>query len=783
MRTIYFATIFLFVLVFAMSGCSTNRLQDPATPEDATGAISSNTPRQLWGIYQFTVDKSNETLETVPVRSSSVHLNALGFLEPPPLVLLTIDNLQFNGNMIEVDVGLRHPFLGMTQFSGFDVCGILISDGSTGGFNDAALVYPSAGDFRLLNSDGYTRWWNPLEFPVNTGDIFCYVDGLLGTPDSIAGYTATLNGYKYFCDSLNADDDLFNVDPMERGLFSPGVKNVRHYSIAMGDEGLSFNYAVDASWQFPDGDSPWEAPDDFPPQANRPEAWFIDAEIAENSLWNDGEESGGHLLMNITAYDWYGSTQSLLSIESPGNFTSLIDEPPIGLSDVSALWEYDSGNATPAEGSIEILLTVKCEAVGYGGLLPGKVQAAYTVLEIPVSDEPLAPTDFVGWHGFGYSAENTSFNPNPQGFDYTDFEEKWFTEDVGYTRTGVAVTEDYAYAASCTNANTNEQHHLNCYDINDGSIKWTKYLNPTYDGAAAYYSYTSPYYFIEYNVGYVVIGGDRVWCFNAVTGEVVWEYGEAGWNFCENSPKYYDGKVYITGESQASINITALHCINAQNGSGVWVSSEVSGTSYSVPACKDGNIYWGMSGGIYCFDADSGVMEWSVPHGTSAYDYIMILGDRLYLTQYDEQLICMNPTNGAVIWVWNEIFHTGSVMHKFAPALTYWIDPADSKTVICFRGEDKAGLHAVKDNGSSAELLWGWNISTTSVYGSPVYNNGVVYFGEGDSDLLRGFNTSGTQVCFAAIDNGPSEHGSYGQAGFAYGRLVASCVDGVYCFE
>ena len=57
------------------------------------------------------------------------------------------------------------------------------------------------GDMRLLNPDGYSRWWNPAEFP-NNGTIFGYNDGLLGAPDSYADYNNTLNGYKYFCDDL-----------------------------------------------------------------------------------------------------------------------------------------------------------------------------------------------------------------------------------------------------------------------------------------------------------------------------------------------------------------------------------------------------------------------------------------------------------------------------------------------------------------------------------------------------------------------------------------------------
>jgi len=100
--------------------------------------------------------------------------------------------LAFSGNVIDADIGLRRPFLGLNQFTGFDVKGILISDGSLNGFTDSDVNIPGMGDTRLLNPDGYTLWWNPNEFP-DIGTIFGYIDGVLGQPYDIAGFTATLN--------------------------------------------------------------------------------------------------------------------------------------------------------------------------------------------------------------------------------------------------------------------------------------------------------------------------------------------------------------------------------------------------------------------------------------------------------------------------------------------------------------------------------------------------------------------------------------------------------------
>jgi len=282
-----FTSVWL-VLVLTMCfviSCSGN---DDA-PTSATGereAVVTDSSHMLWGLWQFTADPVNETLDITQVRTGTMHINVLPFLEPPAFMYLSLESLKFNGDIIETDIGIRHPFLGLTEFTGFDVCGILISNGFYTGFDDSDINYAGPGDTYLMNPDGHSRWWNPVEFPVNTGTIFGYNDGLLGAPDSLANYNSTLNGYKYFCvDLTDPDTPLSEVTQANRGMFNAGQKNIRHYSIQLGTEGLVFNYAIDANWDFPEGPSPWIAPDDFGPNANRSEPWWIDVSETSNSLY------------------------------------------------------------------------------------------------------------------------------------------------------------------------------------------------------------------------------------------------------------------------------------------------------------------------------------------------------------------------------------------------------------------------------------------------------------------------------------------------------------------
>jgi hypothetical protein len=66
---------------------------------------------------------------------------------------------------VEVDVSLTHP-LNLEAYNGYDVRGIFIGNGS------AALSYQGLDysedviDQMLYNADGYSRWFNAIEFLV-----------------------------------------------------------------------------------------------------------------------------------------------------------------------------------------------------------------------------------------------------------------------------------------------------------------------------------------------------------------------------------------------------------------------------------------------------------------------------------------------------------------------------------------------------------------------------------------------------------------------------------------
>ena len=417
------------MLIFCIAGCSGSTL--PTSPADGNGGtipaanIGEYQSRSCWGLWQFVCDPASGTVDVVPLRDPDFHLNALKFLEPPAGMYLTLESPpHYTGKILDIDIGLRHPFLGAPQFTGFDVCGIFISRGSVTGFSDPDIVYAGDGDTRLLNADGYTRWWNPTEFPYDEEHpIYGYVDGLMGMLDSAADYNATINGYKYFADSLDANSPAWAVPFETRGMFAAGQKNIRHYKISL-DAGFVFNYAIDANWK-PCGLPPQEIhpPDSFSPGANRPEAWAASITELENTLYFEESTGlgGGELSLELKLYDWYDADDYTITAESLTGIPSTTAPGPIDGGENYSTYKIDlPGTELAANGDIEILITAASSYSGYGGILPGKTVSNYFVCSVNVDSEgpQQSTTEFYisgdksNWGWELYSADNLEWFRN-----------------------------------------------------------------------------------------------------------------------------------------------------------------------------------------------------------------------------------------------------------------------------------------------------------------------------------------------------------------------------------
>ncbi len=377
------------LLISILIGCSGDATAPDGAPisDKSADTLAS---RQLWGLWDVTVDGKSGTIDAVPIRGAEIRVNVLVFLEPPQMSNLKIDfsDLKIippsggNDGRVLVDVIIKHPFPGQTFFTGFDVKGIVFGP-------------------RLDNADGSTRWWNPVEF---TGaGRYGFQPGLLGTPD-VSGFTGIINDYKYFAYMLGENESLSDWSTASkmisyRGHFPAGETLSRHYEINFGPDAadfMKFQYAVDASWAAPVGDPPYDWTE-FPPKANQPEAWNITADVIENSLNYYNDEGSGNLLLHVAVYDWQGCDDTIVSLtcDEPGVFDTVVESTPFVDYGNLAIYELSVAGAEPLEaGTLPLTIAAESSDVTYQygdpppSPNPDEPVTEYKRFEVKVDDHP-----------------------------------------------------------------------------------------------------------------------------------------------------------------------------------------------------------------------------------------------------------------------------------------------------------------------------------------------------------------------------------------------------------
>jgi hypothetical protein len=164
------------------------------------------------------------------------------------------------------------------------------------------------------NPDGYTRWWNPSEFGPG---LLGYIQGALATPGYQSELTATLNPYKYFCDDLGVEDDLYThlMDTAGdgyflQGIFTAGTTNTRNYYLRFPNAaGVKYGYAVCADWGEHEGTEP------APEFSHMTETPALSVAYNGDVYYVDGTENGGNFVADINVWSW-DYQPSTVSIET-----------------------------------------------------------------------------------------------------------------------------------------------------------------------------------------------------------------------------------------------------------------------------------------------------------------------------------------------------------------------------------------------------------------------------------------------------------------------------------
>ena len=290
--------IFIILAVgMVVLGCARDPLSPPSVSGDAAVSAPalvgrSNTadgPYRLWGEWDLFIDAEHERVDVIPRRDMHMHLNALKFLEQYCKDCLQITSIRNNGDStIDLTVRITHPFNGFPEYTGFDVKGIIMFNGSyeyeNPGKKDFDLPQPffriswrEMGDPELLNPDGYTPRWSPSWDSGSNLPIFNYWRGKYSSGTPNADLNAFLNFYS---------DEA-------RHMFGCYATVERTYTIWLPPGPLVAAYAVEACWEPPTVTPVTNPIEDFPLTANQPEAYHFKWILNNGQVVTDCEECCG----------------------------------------------------------------------------------------------------------------------------------------------------------------------------------------------------------------------------------------------------------------------------------------------------------------------------------------------------------------------------------------------------------------------------------------------------------------------------------------------------------
>ncbi len=115
-----FASIILLVLI----GCSSLEpiVDDQANNSIDKSGVAVDTGTYIWGLYDITINAELSQADVVPLRAGEFELNALAFLEAPGSTpYLTLSDMEIALPDVNCTITIKHPFNGLTEFSGFMV--------------------------------------------------------------------------------------------------------------------------------------------------------------------------------------------------------------------------------------------------------------------------------------------------------------------------------------------------------------------------------------------------------------------------------------------------------------------------------------------------------------------------------------------------------------------------------------------------------------------------------------------------------------------------------------
>jgi formylglycine-generating enzyme required for sulfatase activity len=240
---------------------------------------------------------------------------------------------------------LKHPFANLV-YTGFDVRGVFITGGDKL-FPEGGLIANLDDGIppdhpRLLNPSGWTRMFNPTEFPEGSGElnVLKYTRGRYATEGP---FTATLNPYI-----------AFRIDEPRR-YFPSWAAETREVRLRLPDGPIKLGYAVDACWMPPLKTPVTDPITDFPLTANCPEPYQVWATQGMGLK----PEPGSSCKVTVRTLDWQDPVEvSQVVLEAPDLYSGEIEATFSTVQEEAVVWEVQVPNSLGAEaGKYPCLIT------------------------------------------------------------------------------------------------------------------------------------------------------------------------------------------------------------------------------------------------------------------------------------------------------------------------------------------------------------------------------------------------------------------------------------------
>ncbi|HDS30734.1 MAG TPA: hypothetical protein ENN67_06795, partial [Firmicutes bacterium] len=521
----------------------------------------------------------------VPMRFAAQHANVRRFMEEAPCsICLRLYNFAPQPDeTFTIDVEFEHPFPGLDNLTGFDVRGTAIFNGS--------YVFPETGlrisdyrlgDMELLNADGYTRVFNPVEFPPGSNiPMFTYTKGKIAT---ILVEPATLNGYKAF----------FPDEP--RRIFRAGLNDLKNYHIARPAGSLiRVGYVVDANWEPPMVKPVVDPLTDFGQNANCYEAYKIEVSIGSGLMPGCGSAP-----YTVDVYDHQGhSTVGVLMIESPDLFTGLISSAVgVDMGAFTRFTGYIPNQLKVGIGEYRVLF-------GVSDKIPDPVLGpltAYTMAFASVEWTPIDWTD--GWRKEGRDLHNTNHNPSETQLG-PSITEKWSYDFPGGIFTNYDAIPMISDETVFVTADTQSDHWVQTFDMLTGEPGWMVKTQPYFEP----YAYRCQPLIANCEL---YVGGSAVWSYDKTDQETIWTFSDGTTKFELGSPALDDGVLVTWGNNQK------LYGLDSLDGTKKWeYSVGTSSPNAGTPAIDNGVVYAANLGGwAFALDLQTGTEIWKTQFPT-----------------------------------------------------------------------------------------------------------------------------------------------------------------------